>query len=713
MQRLPLAQYLFKRLRSQGVHAIHGVPGDFTLKALDHLSPSGVQWIGTCNELNAGYAADGYARVRGLGALFTTYGVGELSAINAVAGSFAESVPVVHIVGTPQRRFQDSRANVHHSLGDGRPRVFAQMHQHVTVAQTNLRDEKTAPEDIDRTIAAALRESKPVYIEVPCDMVSKEVDGARLEKTLMGGDFATFKEVDVGKEDALIADIATRLYNAKRPLILVDRGDGVRSPSLRHEINEFVRVSGLPTLCMPSGSGMVDHGLTNYYGVHSGPVGQIDTMPYVSEADLVLAFGPMFSDTQTLGWRVVPDPEKIITFGKNFVTLPQSALLSSAGSSSSIYPGATTTTSVINLLSLLPRLKKHLDTRRLPTPDVSSLGDFRNVVPRQYPTLTPSTSTVTTTAPPASASSSTSTSPKGDDGKAEDGPIDQTNFYHRLNPYLRPNDTVLLANATPKLCGRDLVLPAGAQIIASGQWFSIGHMLPAALGASLAQHSESIDSGTTSDSIYDSVSGGGGGGAGGDNSTKGGKGTTAAAADATTTTTSVQEGRTILLEGDGSFQVTAQELSTVIRHRVPLTVFLVNNSGYAYERQIHGLHETYNDLAPWKYDELPFVFSGRLPQRQSQEQGQGQEQPCTTTTTSTTGGGGGSSKYGDDDDASASSSYPIRSYVIRTWRDLDALLASEEFCAGQGLHFVDVKMDKYDVPEKFRVVFQRAGEQLG
>ncbi|KIW44346.1 uncharacterized protein PV06_05360 [Exophiala oligosperma] len=613
MTRIPLAQYLFKRLRSQGVHAIHGVPGDFTLKALDHLPPSGVKWIGNCNELNAGYAADGYARVRGLGALFTTYGVGELSAINAVAGSFSESVPVVHIVGTPQRRLQDARANVHHTLGDGRPRVFAQMHRPVTVAQTDLRDETTAPEDIDRTVAAALEHSRPVYIELPCDMVSKEVDAAGLEVPLVDR-FTTTEEFKARDEDALVADIVRRLYGSKRPLVLVDSGDGLRSPSLRREVNEFVKRSGLPTLCMPSGSGMVDHALGNYYGVHSGPVGQIDTMPYVNGADLVLAFGPMFSDTQTLGWKVVPEPEKTITMGKNHLSLPTRT---------------STTLSRINLHSLLPRLTKLLDKTLLSKPDVSTLGDFRTVVPRPRPT-------------------SASTSTANEDGQSDDDPIDQTNFYLRLNPYLRPDDVVLLGNATPILGGRDLVLPTGSQVIASGQWFSIGHMLPAALGASLARQ-QTVRNG----------------------------------------------GRTILLDGDGSFQVTAQELSTVIRYRVDLTIFLINNSGYAYERQIHGMNEDYNDLSCWNYMELPFVFSNK-PHRN--------DDGTTTTTTTTTN----DNRNHDEDDE-----YPIKSYVIRTWREMDTLLASEEFCTGKGLRFVDVRMDKFDVPEKFRVVFKRAGEQLG
>lgn len=580
MARLPLAQYLFTRLRSQGVHAIHGVPGDFTLKALDYLPPSGLKWIGTCNELNAGYAADGYARIRGLGALFTTYGVGELSAINAVAGSFAEAVPVVHIVGTPQRRLQDARANVHHTLGDGRPRVFAEMHEKVTVAQANLVDERTAPDMIDRTIETALKQSRPVYIEVPCDMVTKEVDAERLEEPLLNANI----HADAGLERRLVDQLLQRLYTAKQPLILVDSGDGVRH--LRDEINAFVQISGIPTFAMPSGNGMVSHSLRNFYGVHSGPVGQIDTLPFVEEADLVIAFGPMFSDTQTLGWKVVPAEEKTVTLGNNF--------MSSKGQRHEI-----------NLKSFLGNLTRNLDSSRISPVDVSSLGDFRSIQP------------------PAFTGESVDL----------DAPIDQTSFYLRLSAYLRPHDVVLLGNATPILGGRDLVLPEGSQVIASGQWFSIGHMLPASLGASLAQQA--------------------------DHSNR------------------RNRGRTILLDGDGSFQVTAQELSTVIRNRLPLTVFLINNAGYAYERQIHGLDEDYNDLAPWRYGLIPRAFGA------------------------------------PDEDADADADYSVRTYQVSTWRDLESLLADETFCAGQGLQFVDVRVGKYDVPEKFKVVFQRAGEQLG
>ena len=590
--KIPLARYIFTRLRRLGIHALPGVPGDFTLKALDHLSPSGLKWIGTCNELNAGYLADGYARTRGLGALVTTYGVGELSAINAIAGSYAEFVPVVSIVGTPSRRLQMERKNVHHTLGDGRPGIFAEMARYVTVAQGNLVDEATAVEEVDRVIGACVRESRPVYLELPADMVEKEVDSDRLkEKINVGEDSGIVKE-----EKTLANDILKRIHNANQPLLLVDSGGGVRQ--LRNEINAFIQTSGIPTLCMPSGNNMVEHSHPNFYGVHSGPVGQIDTMPYVDGSDLVLAIGPMFSDTQTLSWKVVPPPDKIITLNKTSLYFP------TAFNNSQKHK--------VNLRSLLTTLTSRLSKQPLPprqNPAVSSLGNFRTILP-------PSTS------------------------PTPDGPLTQSHFYTHLTPHLQPHDTIILGNATPILGGRDIVLPPGAQIISSGQWFSIGHMFPLSIGVSLAHRPRSS------------------------HPEKKARGNV---------------GRTILLDGDGGFQVSAQELGTLIRYRIPLVIFVINNSGYAYERMIHGKHEEYNNVAPWQYVYLAGAMGATKAQlAQGDKEG-----------------------------------YTVSNHVVKTWRQLDMVLTGKDFVEGRGLMVVDVRMGKFDVPEKFRRVFKRAGEALG
>ncbi len=134
-----LGDYLLDRLAELGVEHVFGVPGDYTLSLLDHVvRHPRVRWVGCRNELNAGYAADGYGRMRGVAALMTTFGVGELSAINAVTGSFAEHVPVVHVVGAPSSVNQSAHRIVHHSLGDGVFTHFLGMHAEITCARAAL-----------------------------------------------------------------------------------------------------------------------------------------------------------------------------------------------------------------------------------------------------------------------------------------------------------------------------------------------------------------------------------------------------------------------------------------------------------------------------------------------------------------------------------------------------------------------------------------------
>jgi pyruvate decarboxylase len=575
---IPLAQYLFARLRQLNVNHVYGVPGDFTLKALDHLPPSGLRWVGCCNELNAGYAADGYARIRGASALFTTYGVGELSAINAVAGSYAEHVPVVHIVGTPQFELQNSKLQVHHTLGDGRFRVFKECAEKFSVAQANLIDAEKAPQMIDETIERGLLESRPVYIELPCDMVTKDVSVERLETYRLKDRVTSVASIEKETVDWLLE----RLYNAKQPLLLVDRGDGVQH-HIQDEIVEFVKKSAIPTLVMPSGNGMIPHSIPNFYGVHSGPVGQIDTLPFVQSADLVINFGPMFSDTQTLGFKVVPDPAKSITVCK-----------------SSITDGMSGRTTAIESKSFMRNILASMNAGRIQHQrETSSLGNFRTI------------------------------SPRDDKANEMDSPIDQNTLYLRLSPYLRPHDIVLLGNATPILGGRDFVLPPHASVIASGMWFSIGHMLPAALGAATAQQ-QSHEA-------------------------------------------RASKKRTVLVDGDGNIQITVQEISTVLREKLNVTIFVINNGGYAYERQIHGMNEGYNDLHPWRYVDAPKFF-------------------------------GSDEVQGED--------YCVKSFRIKTWRDLKLFLEEEKQDMRRGFRMVEIMVGKYDVPDKFKTIFKAAAARL-
>jgi TPP-dependent 2-oxoacid decarboxylase len=115
---ITVADYLITRLKEIGVGHLFGVPGDFVLGFFNQVLKSDLKYVGTCNELNAAYAADGYVRIRGVGAFSSTYGVGELSAINGVAGAFAERVPMVVITGSPSTISFRTRPLLHHTLGD-------------------------------------------------------------------------------------------------------------------------------------------------------------------------------------------------------------------------------------------------------------------------------------------------------------------------------------------------------------------------------------------------------------------------------------------------------------------------------------------------------------------------------------------------------------------------------------------------------------------
>ena len=162
-------EHVLSRLRDIGIKDVFGVAGDFAFPINDAVSANkAMRWIGSCNELNAAYSADGYARIHGMAAVCTTYGVGELSAINGIAGSYAENLPIFHLVGMPASRTQAARRLVHHTLGNGEFELFYEMTEPVVCARTIMTPENCAAET-ERLIAAALYHRRPAYMAFPSD----------------------------------------------------------------------------------------------------------------------------------------------------------------------------------------------------------------------------------------------------------------------------------------------------------------------------------------------------------------------------------------------------------------------------------------------------------------------------------------------------------------------------------------------------------------
>lgn len=214
---IEIGQFLNQRLSELGIDHIFGLPGDFNLSYLEQIEEdTSLEFIGNCNELNAAYAADGYARSNGVAALVTTYGVGDLSAINGIAGAYAENVPVILISGIPPLHAVNRGELIHHTLVDGNYDNIMNCMKEFTVAQTRLTPENAAFE-IDRVLKQCLISRRPVYIQLPSDIthIKIDVDAKPLDKRIPKSDPQLL--------ELALNEFCAELYSAKRPAFLIDQ----------------------------------------------------------------------------------------------------------------------------------------------------------------------------------------------------------------------------------------------------------------------------------------------------------------------------------------------------------------------------------------------------------------------------------------------------------------------------------------------------------
>ncbi|KAE8136062.1 thiamine diphosphate-binding protein [Aspergillus pseudotamarii] len=543
-----LADYLFTRLRQLGIRSIFGVPGDYNLHLLDFVEPSGLAWVGTCNELNAAYAADGYARINGLSALITTFGVGELSAINGIAGAYTEKAPIIHIVGTPARTTQEARALVHHTLADGEFRRFADMASHVTVAQVDLKDPRLVPDQVDWVLREAIIHSRPVYLEVPDDMVDVQVDASNLTSMI-----CLPPAPATGHKTVVLSRILERIYTAKRPLILVD-GES-RPMNVLGDIDRLVKTTGWPTWTTIFGKSLVNEQLPNVYGVYAGSLGDPQWKKYFDSADLIINMGPHYSDTNSQNFTTIPNPAVTITFSNTYVQIDNDIYRDTHPS------------------NILPQILEGIDTSRIPR----VTGPAK--LTKEAGQLNPS------------------------------DPITQKDFYKTTNAIIRDGDLVLTETGTAAHGARNMILPENTRLLGPATWLSIGYMLPATLGAALAQRERANNPGS----------------------------------------------RVILFIGDGSLQMTVQEISTMIRENLNVIIIVINNEGYTIERAIHGRKQLYNDIATWRHAHALSFFGA--------------------------------------DNRHAMQSY----FSARTWGELDVVLRDKRIQDGTAVRMVEVFMGREDV----------------
>jgi alpha-keto-acid decarboxylase len=420
-----VGDYLLDRLAELGVTEVFGVPGDYNLEFLDHIvAHSQLRWVGNANELNAGYAADGYGRLRGLSAVVTTFGVGELSAANAIAGSFAEHVPVVHIVGGPSKDAQGTRRALHHSLGDGDFEHFLRVSREITCAQANLMP-ATATREIDRVLSEVREQRRPGYLLLSTDVARFETEPptAPLPR-YTGGTSRRALAQFTNAADELIAD--------QQLTVLADL--------LVHRLNVVEKLEALlaadvvPHATLMWGKSLVDESALEYLGIYAGAASAESVRRAIEEAPVLVTAGVVFTDMVSGFFSQRIDPTRTIDIGVEQSTVGSQVF------------------APLEMAEALDALTAILTRRGLKSPRVQSASD------------------------PAPAT-------KPD----RDQPLNQNVLWDRFCEALTPGNIVLADQGTSFYGMATHRLPQGVTFIGQPLWGSIGYTLPATLGAGLAQ----------------------------------------------------------------------------------------------------------------------------------------------------------------------------------------------------------------------------------
>jgi len=282
---LSIGEYLIRRLQDYGIADIFGIPGDYVLAFYAMLEHSPINLVGCTREDCAGFAADAYARVHGMGALCVTYCVGGLSVCNSIAGAYAEKSPVVMITGSPGLRERIHNPLLHHMVRNFRTQY--DVFEKLTCAGTELNDPLDAFSEIDRVLATAARYKRPVYIEIPRDMVhvKPQIVPRYMQPELRSDTLALSEAVE---------ETVERIATAQQPVLLL--GVEIHRFGLQEEAVRLAEESGIPMAATMLGKGVVAETHPLYMGLYEGALGREEVTKYVEASDCVLMLGTFMTD---------------------------------------------------------------------------------------------------------------------------------------------------------------------------------------------------------------------------------------------------------------------------------------------------------------------------------------------------------------------------------------------------------------------------------
>jgi indolepyruvate decarboxylase len=487
-----IGDYLIARLLECGVRHIFGIPGDYVLAFYAKLAASKLRLVGCTREDCAGFAADAYARMNGIGAVCVTYCVGGLSLCNSVAGAYAEKSPVVVISGAPGMRERINNPLLHHRVKDFRTQL--DVFRRLTVASTDLTDASTAFREIDRVLDAVMRYKRPGYIELPRDMVG----------VVPGTSYPPALSRPTSDSEALaeaVAEAARRIQASRQPVIIADVE--IHRFGLQEQLLALAEGAGIPISTTILGKSVISERHPLFAGLYEGAMGHEEVTRFVEESDLVLMLGAFMTDLNMGIFTANLDPAKCIYATSETLRI-----------SHHHFHGVLLSDFVKGLAGA------GLKVPARPLPAASRKEDAYELRP--------------------------------------DAAITVSRLIGRLNQFLNDRMVVIAEAGDALFASTDLVIHQQTEFIAPAYYTSMGFGVPAALG----------------------------------------------------TMTARPDLRAVVLVGDGAFQMTGMELSTIVMRGLSPIVIVLDNQGYGTERLLYPGEYAFNDVQPWQYHRLPEVLGG-------------------------------------------------------------------------------------------------------
>ncbi|MGB7638719.1 MAG: thiamine pyrophosphate-binding protein [Nitrososphaeraceae archaeon] len=500
-----VASYLIQRLYDLGVRHIFGVPGDFVLGFYHELIQSNkLKVINTCDEQGAGFAADAYARINGLGVVCVTYCVGGLKVVNAAAQAFAEKSPLVVISGAPGIKERKKNPLLHHKVRDfdTQQKIF----EHMTIDSVLIDNPRTAAKDIDQVLSSAIRYKRPVYIELPRDMTSIPIpisreqfaESSTYSKTTKGEEY----ETDLDSMREAIAEAVAMVNSSKQPVIIA--GVEIHRFGIQGKLLQLAVKANIPVVATVLSKSVISEVHPLYLGVYEGAMGHESVREYVESSDCLILLGALMTD---INFSISPTPIE---------------------QSNSIY-----------VTSEKLSIRHH---------------NFDNVLLQDFLTSLIEAPLAIKDFVLVGKQSNTNNNNNKHFSVVRDQKITVKRLFERLN-FSITDSSIVIADVGDSLFGSlDLTIHGQTDFFSPAYYCSMGFAVPAAIGAQLAKPLL----------------------------------------------------RPIVIVGDGAFQMTGMEISTLTRFALNPVIIVLNNNGYGTERPM--LDGPFNDVLRWNYYRIPEII---------------------------------------------------------------------------------------------------------